>query len=139
MNVTRYITNQRANNSTFNTLPDPSLECNGVNVSSTHLLTLNSGMDYSVAVRFPLVDIITFWPNRTNMQVYNTAWVQDVHVEIVCMRPDQIVQGSVVPPMGEELLSGSGKEFLPTGGTHSMNYAMLGWISVCAMGIMLFL
>jgi hypothetical protein len=116
---------------------DPSLECNGVNVSSTHILTVTDRISYDLAVRFPVVDVITFFPNRSSgSQDYLDNWKDDVRVEMVCMRPSEIVDGSRTPPTGSEILSNTSIKFPGTSRANTVTYGVLGWMSAVVMGIM---
>lgn len=62
------------------------------------------GGEYNQTIRFPQPHFITFWPNRTGVSSVSTSWIEDVHVEIRCLRPDDISEGSLVPPSAQELL-----------------------------------
>ncbi|KAF2794593.1 hypothetical protein K505DRAFT_336812 [Melanomma pulvis-pyrius CBS 109.77] len=62
------------------------------------------GGSYNQSIRFPQPTFLTFWPNRTDMSRYLSSWDDDVYVKIVCLRPDEVTEGSVVPPSGQELL-----------------------------------
>lgn len=119
---------------------DSSLGCNKVNVSSTHILPVAERMDYDAAVRFPVIDVITFWPNRSNgMQAYDTRWPDNVHVEVVCMRPDaNITEGSATPPRGSDMLARSNVAFSVSSGASALDlgYGLFGIISAVVMGIM---
>lgn len=66
---------------------------------------------YDEAIRFPSVYFVTFWPNRTGQNVFETSWVEDVHVHVLCLRPDDIMEGSAVPPSAEELLGADGVRY----------------------------
>lgn len=122
---------------------DPSLECNGVNVSSTHSVTVAERMAYDPAVRFPVIDVITFWPNRSlpnGLQSYDTRWPEDVLVEVVCMRPDEeIAKGSETPPEAFEILGRHDISF-PTGSSANalrLGHGALGKMSAIVMGVVL--
>jgi hypothetical protein len=117
--------------------PDASLECNGVNVPTTHALdrTIQTSY-YDPTIRFPVIDIITFWPNRCDTLVYVSTRAQDVHVEVACLRPDQVAQGSVVPPPGEALLEGA--TFAVENGVGKVGVGdALVWASLGVVGVML--
>jgi hypothetical protein len=117
--------------------PDTSLECNGVNVTNTHALdrTIQTSY-YDPNIRFPIIDIITFWPNRSDTSVYVSTWAQDVHVEVACLRPDQVAQGSVVPPSGDELLEGA--TFAVENGVGKLGVGdRLVWAGLCVVGVVL--
>ncbi|KAF2826960.1 hypothetical protein CC86DRAFT_455552 [Ophiobolus disseminans] len=116
---------------------DPSLECDGVNLSKTHAFTAGQGMSYDAAVRFPLIDIITFWPNRTSRTTYYTGWYDDVHVELVCLRPEQIAQGSRTPPSGKDLLNAEGVKFPVGSGAAAVSIGALTWLSAAVVSIMM--
>jgi hypothetical protein len=130
---------------------DPSVECDGLNASSTHGLHAtpkfsNTGLSYNEAIRFPLLDIITFWPNRPMSPYKFTGSRDDVRVEVVCMRPDQVAQGSKVPPSGEELLKKgtrfnnvTGEDALSAANVVPLGHGMLVWMSTVAMGMRLLL
>jgi hypothetical protein len=122
---------------------DPSLECNGVNVSSTHSVTVAERMAYDAAVRFPVIDVITFWPNRSlpnGLQSYDTRWPTDVLVEVVCMRPDtDIAEGSETPPSATEILARDNVTFPTASGASKfgLGHGVLGMMSAIVMGVML--
>jgi hypothetical protein len=125
---------------------DPSLKCNGVNASSTHMQTVTEGMNYGPAVQFPIVDIITFWPNRLDgLENYRSFWSADVHVEVVCMRPTTVADGSTKPPSPQELLNDESANFprnqteTKSSGAKSVTHGALGLMSACIMGVMLLL
>lgn len=115
---------------------DPSLECDGLNASNTHSLLLSGDVSYDHAVRFPLIDIIAFWPNRTSRTSYYTGWSEDVHVEVVCLRPDSVSRESRLPPSGENLINAEGAKF-PTSEAAKLSYSSLGWLGTAVIGIML--
>jgi hypothetical protein len=134
-----YVDGGKRNNPNSNFSADT--ECNGVNASSTHTLTVSQRMAYEDAVRFPVVDVITFWPNRSSgFQTYDTTWIQDVRLEVLCMRPDEmIVEGSSVPPSGQDLLKAEGAKFPTANGAVALNQGLLGWVGAAVMGVMLLL
>lgn len=70
-----------------------------------------TGDGYDNTIRFPQLWFMSFWPNRTGVTEYVTSWNLDVHVEIRCIRPDDVREGSVVPPSAQELLNRDGAEF----------------------------
>jgi hypothetical protein len=117
--------------------PDTSLECSGVNVHNTHALdrTIQSSY-YDPTIRFPIIDIITFWPKRSDTSVHASEWAHDVHVAVACLRPDQVAQGSVVPPSGEELLKGA--TFAVENGVGKLGVDdRLVWAGLCVVGVVL--
>jgi hypothetical protein len=125
---------------------DPSIKCDGVNASSSHFWEGSSLMYYDTAVRFPLVDIMTFWPIRAiGLTSMSTSWIKDVRVAVVCMRPDNVAQGSQVPPSGEELLNKVGTKFQNITGVDALSAADMVtprhgvwvWASAMAIGIIL--
>jgi hypothetical protein len=127
---------------------DPSIKCDGINMSSTHGLETSFGMPYGEAIRFPLVDIITIWPNHALSTVPTMATEDgDTRVEIVCLRPDEVAQGSDVPASGEELLNKEGVKFLNVTNEDaqspahsiSLDLRMLAWLSVSITGMLLVL
>jgi hypothetical protein len=122
---------------------DPSLECNGVNASSTHIATVTDGMNYGPAVQFPVVDIITFWPNRltAGMENYTSYWDGDVRVEIVCMRSTTVADGSTKPPSVSELLNDKNAVFPKnqttpeSSGAESVTNEIQRWMSAVVMAL----
>jgi hypothetical protein len=138
----------------YTTRFDPSTNCDGLNVSSNHAWVPVPGsasvkaVSYDASIRFPLVDAITFWPNRSNgFQSYSTIWINDVQVRLVCLRPDQVVQGSEVPPSGEELLNRqsarfrniTGEDVLSAADKVIMRHGALAWVSTVVLGMILIL
>jgi hypothetical protein len=134
-----YVDGVKMNN--LNSDFSPDTECNGVNASSTHTLTVSQRMAYDDAVRFPVIDVISFWPNRSSgFQSYNTAWVSDVRVEVLCMRPDEMIaEGSSVPPSGQDLLKVEGARFPTANGAITLERGTLGWLGAVVVGVMLML
>jgi len=140
MNFSRDISTLAASSRTNTTVSlNPSLECDGVNVSSTHAFVPGNGMSYDAAVRFPLVDIINFWPNRTSGSYLEPGWAEDVHVEVVCLRPDQVAEGSRVPPTGREILDAENARFPTASSAVTLKYGVFGWMSAAVTSIMLVL
>jgi hypothetical protein len=122
--------------------------CGGLNTSSNHAVDVSLAMRYDAAIRFPLVDIITFWPNRSSgLQSYNTGWPEDVQVRAFCMTPDQIEQGSDVQSSGEVLLKApdakfrniTGPDALSAADTVASKHAVLLLVSAMVTGMMLVL
>jgi hypothetical protein len=99
MNMTQDLSNYNSlapSNTTTRFVPTTS--CNGLNTSSNHAVDVSINISYSTAIRFPLVDIITFWPNRSSgFQSYRPSWLEDVQARAFCMTPNRLEQGSVVP------------------------------------------
>ncbi|KAH7413648.1 hypothetical protein DE146DRAFT_761934 [Phaeosphaeria sp. MPI-PUGE-AT-0046c] len=127
--------NRGNNNSAF----DPSLTCNDVNISSSHSVEIAEYMSYEAAVRFPTIDLITFWPNRTSgLSYYVSNWWEDVHVELVCMRPDShITEWSDTPASGSELLSREEATFPTPNSASTLSSGVLVWISAAIMALMI--
>lgn len=113
-----------ANNSNADFPPD--LECNGINASSTHAVLVAETMAYEDAVRFPVIDVISFFPNRSSgLGTYVSGWFDDVQIEIVCMKADaNIVEGSTIPPSGKELLDRPGMKFPTANGAETLCVGM---------------
>jgi hypothetical protein len=125
---------------------DPSLKCNGANASSTHMQTVTEGMKCGPAVQFPIVNIITLWPSRLDgLENYRSFWSADVHVEVLCMRPTTVADGSTQPPSPQELLNDESAEFLrnqtepKSSGGKSVTHGALALMSACIIGVMLLL
>lgn len=118
----------------------PSLDCDGVTASTTHRITLGPRTEYDRAVRFPMVDIVTFWPNRSEKGEYNAEWMNNVAAEVLCLKPDNIAEGSRIPPDGKAMLDADdvGNTF-PTGAGVVMRGGVLGWVSAVVVGSMLVL
>lgn len=138
MNTT-YFNNETAGNLNANFPAD--LECNGINVSATHSVPVSDRMAYEDAVRFPVVDIISFFPNRSSgLALYMNGWENDVQIEIVCMKADgEIREGSEVPPTGAELLEREGAKFPTASGAYALRMGIFGWMSIVAVGVMVVL
>jgi hypothetical protein len=76
-----------------------------------------TGGAYNQSIRFPQPWFFTFWPNQTGQDSVQTSWSEeDVHVQIMCLRPDEFKEGSVVPPSAEELLKRDDVKFPTSGG-----------------------
>lgn len=71
------------------------------------------GSTYNATVRFPQPWFFTFWPNRTGDPNIATTSSDDVYVKILCARPDDISEGSLVPPSALELLQRGDAKFAP--------------------------
>lgn len=117
---------------------DPSLECKGINMSSTHSVPMQAWMkDYENAVRMPVIDIITFWPNLTaGLGRHFSGYEDHVHVELVCMRPDaNIAEGSEIPPSGIEMLNDDVATFAyrSESGVSALAPGVLGCMSAAIM------
>jgi hypothetical protein len=56
---------------------------------------------YNQSIRFPAPVFWMFWSNKTGSSSEN------VHVEIKCMKPDDLREGSDVPPDANQLLDGA--------------------------------
>ncbi|KAF2001704.1 hypothetical protein P154DRAFT_158208 [Amniculicola lignicola CBS 123094] len=69
------------------------------------------GGSYNQTIRFPTPYFLTFFPELGNSQTGLSRSTDDVHVEIRCLRPDQVSEGSVVPPGVEDLLKEGDVEF----------------------------
>jgi hypothetical protein len=138
MNTT-YFNGVKENNP--NSRFDPSLECNGINASSTHSLSVAGAMSYDNAVRFPVLDVIYFWPNRSSLkETWTNTQETDVRVEVVCMRPDEKIEpGSRIPPSGKDLIGDEKAKFPTASGATALTYGILGWVSAAVMGVMLLL
>jgi hypothetical protein len=126
----------------------PTTNCDGLNTSSNHAVDVSISMSYSTAIQFPLVDIITFWPNRSSgFQSYNTGWLGDVQAPAFCMTPDRLEQGSVVSVSGELLLKAPDAKFRNITGTDALSatnsvaskHGVLLWVSAMVKGMMLVL
>ncbi|KAF2738741.1 hypothetical protein EJ04DRAFT_560415 [Polyplosphaeria fusca] len=78
------------------------------------------GGSYNESIRFPAPVFWYFWPNNTSPGNSFPSSVNDfVHVEIKCMRPDEINEGSEVPPDAEALYNADGVEFASSGNDSS--------------------
>ncbi|KAH4033734.1 hypothetical protein HBI81_154480 [Parastagonospora nodorum] len=118
----------------------PDTECSSVNASSTHILTgTDRSLYYDQAVRMPLIDVVTFWPNRSSgpRPGYSS---DDVRFEVFCLRPDDDIEdGSAVPMGAADLLREKDAKFPIGSGAVSLKQGVLGWMGVAVMGIMLVL
>lgn len=70
-----------------------------------------TGGSYNQSIRFPQPNFLTFWTNRTDTTRFLPNWNDDVYVKIVCLRPDEVKEGSVVPPSAQELLGRADAKF----------------------------
>ena len=120
---------------------DNDVVCDGINPRKTRQGIGLSLDEYNAAVRFPLLSINTFWPNQTNWNgSYSSTLPRDtVRVDVSCLRPDQIKQGSTVPPSGKELLDKKNSTFssLAAGLDAGGNSGMLFGISALSMVLFL--
>ncbi|EAT81679.2 hypothetical protein SNOG_11180 [Parastagonospora nodorum SN15] len=118
----------------------PDTECSSVNASSTHILTgTDRSLYYDQAVRMPLIDVVTFWPNRSSgpRPGYSS---DDVRFEVFCLRPDDDIEdGSAVPMGAADLLREKDAKFPIGSGAVALKQGVLGWMGVAVMGIMLVL
>jgi hypothetical protein len=106
------------------------------------------GLPLDVAIRFPLVDIITFWPNHTmSSSSYVGTESGDARVEVACLRADQVALNSEYPASGEEILNREGNRFLNVTDEDTSSAVnvmpgktkLLRWLSASAVGIALVL
>lgn len=86
---------------------DQSSGCGGLNTTSNHGFAAPRALSYDESIQFPLVNVMTFFPDYFMRRSLGLAPNQetDIHVEVVCLRPNQIAQGSRSPVSAEELLS----------------------------------
>jgi hypothetical protein len=76
-----------------------------------------TGGAYNQSIRFPQPWFFTFWPNQTTQDsIQSSASEEDMYVKIMCLRPDEVKEGSVVPPSAEELLKRDDVKFETSGG-----------------------
>jgi hypothetical protein len=110
-------------------------ECSGVNASSTHILKVtDQGMTYDDAI----IDVVSFWPNRsTGIQFARNGWINDVRVEVFCLRSDEAIsEGSTTPASGADLLKADSVKFPLSSGAIALRSGMLRWFAATVMGIM---
>jgi hypothetical protein len=96
---------------------DQSSGCGGLNTTSNHGFATPRPLSYDESIQFPLVNVITFFPDYYMRRPLNffPNRESDIHVELVCLRPDQIAPGSRTPVSGEELLSREDANFTDGG------------------------
>lgn len=70
-----------------------------------------TGGSYNETVRFPQPYFLTFWPNRTHDPGSAGLESDYVRVELLCLRTDNIEEGSPVPPSAQELLDREGVKY----------------------------
>jgi hypothetical protein len=115
LNTLSNIRFQTGNSNLTSTWTKPKLEDAGCgNLTSTvnsTVISLSGSNDlsgYNQSIRFPQLHFLSFFPNRSSIKgVYETQWDTDVHVQLLCIKPDDIQQGSAVPPSAKELLDRS--------------------------------
>ncbi|KAF2445220.1 hypothetical protein P171DRAFT_431956, partial [Karstenula rhodostoma CBS 690.94] len=71
-----------------------------------------TGASYNQTVRFPQPYFLTFWPNRTHDPASAGLESDYVHVELLCLRTDDIEEGSPVPPSAKEILNGPDVKYM---------------------------
>lgn len=67
------------------------------------LMGYSGASDFNRSVTFPLPTMLTFFPLHTNESAENA----NLHVELICLRVDEIKEGVLVPS-AEELLDAPG-------------------------------
>ncbi|KAJ4350159.1 uncharacterized protein N0V89_008780 [Didymosphaeria variabile] len=70
-----------------------------------------TGTGYNQTVRFPQPYFLMFWPNRTDTTGPTGASSDDVRVELLCLRTDEIEEGSPVPGSAKEILDEEGVKY----------------------------
>jgi hypothetical protein len=96
-------------------------------------------MTYADALRMPVIDVISFWPNRsTGLSSSVPSWINDTRVEVFCLRPDgPISEDSITRPSGSYLSKAKDAKFSSEAIT--MDSGMLGWLSAAVIDMMLVL
>lgn len=139
MNLT-YLDSVESGRGIPNSRFSPNSECSSVNTSSMHILRgTDRSLYYDQAVRMPLIDVVTFWPNRSSgpQPGYSS---DDVRFEVFCLRPDDDFEdGSAVPANAADLLRKEDAKFPLGSGAVVLKQGVLGWMAVVVMGIMLVL
>jgi hypothetical protein len=79
---------------------------------------------YNYTVRFPRPYFLTFWPKRNRHSAAQDVGSDGVRVEILCMRPDDIEEGSPVPPSAQELLNAEDVKY--TGNASNVSSGSVG-------------
>lgn len=70
------------------------------------------GGSYNESIRFPVPTFFTFFRNETsNANEQKITQVGTPHVEVACLIPDELAEGSIEPPAVEELLNLEGVEW----------------------------
>lgn len=67
---------------------------------------------YDHTVRFQQPYFLTFWPRKSNGSVLNGVSTANVRAEIMCLRTDDIEEGSPIPPSVQELLDKEGVKYV---------------------------
>ncbi|KAG9192055.1 hypothetical protein G6011_10789 [Alternaria panax] len=57
--------------------------------------------DYDVALNFPIVDIMAFYPTVPTTGGTNS---REVHVKVVCLKPENVQEGSRTPRTVKQVL-----------------------------------
>lgn len=78
-------------------------------LNSSVVPSFGFGGHYNGSTRFPTVQVMIFYPNRTSNNPQTGGGTlggltTDAHIEIRCNRPDEIQSGSTVPPSAKEIL-----------------------------------
>jgi hypothetical protein len=82
--------------------------CKSSAVNSSMYRAGGIGGSYDVSVRFARPYFLTFWPNRTLDTASNGISADEVHVELLCLKADDIKEGSSVPASAKDLLDKAG-------------------------------
>ncbi|KAF2114475.1 hypothetical protein BDV96DRAFT_647179 [Lophiotrema nucula] len=73
--------------------------------------TIGIGGPYNETILFPVPTFWTFFPNRSGLNEYETNWIEDVHVEVRCMKPDELAEGSAAPASVGDVLGSESMKY----------------------------
>ncbi|RYN84597.1 hypothetical protein AA0117_g811 [Alternaria alternata] len=75
--------------------------CGDRNLSSSWGNRIYQTIDYDVALNFPIVDIMTFYPTVSSTRGGSS---RETHAKVVCLKPENIQEGSRAPRSVKEVL-----------------------------------
>jgi hypothetical protein len=78
--------------------------CKGFGANSSMYRGRGKSGTYDVSARFAQPYFLTFWPNRTQDTASNGISSDEVHVELLCLKTDDIKEGSSAPAPAKDLL-----------------------------------
>lgn len=120
---------------------DNSSNCtDGLKPNTTKVLQFNTGMNYEHAVRFPIVDVMTFWPRRIlEKGVDNSTWRDDVRVEVRCLKAENIARGSDQVGSAQSMIDDEKARFPTLSAAAGLRTGVMVWMSGAAMIVALLL
>jgi hypothetical protein len=83
----------------------PTCDSEPVNLNQSYATSIQNIVDYDIALNFPIVDIMTFFP-IVDSQESRVQGSRAVEVRMMCLRPDGAAEGSRQAKIASEVLDG---------------------------------